>query len=154
MYTMSNQDGQEMKLPAKRLRKALAGSRERGYRKARYEFNQKLDRMLERHEEELKKVRQQEQAFWKGIVAERDEEIRRLQLVISSKRKELGYIRDAGYSLEEVSTEVSRDMESAKMLMCKAQQMVLKATNSIERHNIRFDKKSVKSFKQISEVKG
>lgn len=142
-----------MKLPAKRLRKALSGSRDRGYKQARAEFNKKLDRLLERHEEELKKVRQQEQTFWKGIVAERDEEIWRLQKVIASKRKELGYTRDAGYALEEVSTEVSRDMESAKMLIVKASQHVLRASNAIQTHNIRFDKKSVKAFNQISEVK-
>ncbi len=140
-----------MKIPAKRLRKTLAGARERGYLKAKREFNKRLDVLLERHEHELKKVRNQEKTFWKGIVAERDEEIWRLQMVISSKRKELGYIRDSGYALEEVSNEVSRNMESAKMLIVKASQHVSRASHAIERHNIRFDKKSPKSFEKLSE---
>jgi hypothetical protein len=142
-----------MKIPGRILRKKIRMIKQQAYRKARKDFLAELDHLIGKHEDALKDTREKERAYYKPIISDLEGEIQRLNTLLARKRKTYGQVRDTGYAIEEITEEVSELFTRGHGKVTEGMQLINRARDKIEYHNLLVDKRNGKIIKGLTGVK-
>lgn len=94
-----------------------------------------IENLQSRHENEIAKIREQERAKYQPIIEERNNEITRMNKIISESKEFYNLLKDREFKFEEISHSTQNNYERCLVKFQEGLAILRHTQNDIEKHN-------------------